>query len=218
MKIKELIEVFENNKIEENIIPMENYMKNKFKFLGIKSVKRRELSKEFLRKNKNNLDWDLVFELWDLEKREYQYVACDYLKERKKLLEYKDLENLKKLITRKSWWDTVDNLSPLVGEAIRNHENKNELMLNWSTDENFWIRRASILHQLKFKIDTDTNLLDKIIKNNLGSNEFFINKAIGWILREYSKTNPKWVRDYINNNKDKLNSLSIREGMKRLIS
>lgn len=56
--------------------------------------------------------------------------------------------------------------------------------------------------------------LEKIIVNNFGSNEFFINKAIGWSLRDYSKTNPEWVRNFINKYKDKMDKLSIKEASK----
>lgn len=216
MNINTLVSTLRENSIEENIIPMEKYMKNNFKFLGIKSVERRELSKDFLRKEKDIINWEEVFYLWELEEREFQYVALDYLKARKKFLKIDDLENLLKLAKKKPWWDTIDLLAPLVGEAIFDFKDKNKLMLDLSKDENMWLRRIAILHQLKFKEDTDEKLLEEIIKNNFGSKEFFINKAIGWILREYSKTNNIWVRNFLDEYKDVLSPLSIREGSKIL--
>ena len=216
MNINTLVSTLRENSIEENIIPMEKYMKNNFKFLGIKSVERRELSKDFLRKEKNIINWEEVFYLWELEEREFQYVALDYLKARKKFLKIDDLENLLKLAKKKPWWDTIDLLAPLVGEAIFDFKDKNKLMLDLSKDENMWLRRIAILHQLKFKEDTDEKLLEEIIKNNFGSKEFFINKAIGWILREYSKTNNIWVRNFLDEYKSVLSPLSIREGSKIL--
>lgn len=216
MNINTLVSTLRENSIEENIIPMEKYMKNKFKFLGIKSVERRKLSKDFLRKEKDIINWEEVFYLWELEEREFQYIALDYLKARKKFLKIDDLENLLKLAKKKPWWDTIDLLAPLVGEAIFDFKDKNKLMLDLSKDENMWLRRIAILHQLKFKEDTDEKLLEEIIKNNFGSKEFFINKAIGWILREYSKTNNIWVRNFLDEYKDVLSSLSIREGSKIL--
>ena len=87
-------------------------------------------------------------------------------------------------------------------------------MLQWSTDEDFWIRRIAIDHQLLRKEKTNTQLLEQIIINNLGSSEFFINKAIGWSLRDYSKTNPDWVRDFINRYKERMDKLSVREASK----
>jgi 3-methyladenine DNA glycosylase AlkD len=83
-------------------------------------------------------------------------------------------------------------------------------------DENIWLRRIAIDHQLARKDKTDTALLEQIIVNNLGQREFFINKAIGWSLREYSKTNPDWVRGFIEQHKDGLSPLSVREGSKYL--
>lgn len=216
MNINTLVSTLRENSIEENIIPMEKYMKNNFKFLGIKSVERRKLSKDFLRKEKDIINWEEVFYLWELEEREFQYIALDYLKARKKFLKIDDLENLLKLAKKKPWWDTIDLLAPLVGEAIFDFKDKNKLMLDLSKDENMWLRRIAILHQLKFKEDTDEKLLEEIIKNNFGSKEFFINKAIGWILREYSKTNNIWVRNFLDEYKSVLSPLSIREGSKIL--
>jgi 3-methyladenine DNA glycosylase AlkD len=89
-----------------------------------------------------------------------------------------------------------------------------ELMLKWSVDEDFWVRRVAIDHQLGRKEKTNTDLLEKILTNNFGSKEFFINKAIGWALRDYSKTNPDWVRYFIGKYKNKMDKLSIREGSK----
>lgn len=89
-------------------------------------------------------------------------------------------------------------------------------MVEWRLDSNIWIRRVAIDHQLLFKEETDAELLAIIIKNNLNQTEFFINKAIGWGLRDYSKTNPNWVSSFIKENKSELASLSIREGSKYL--
>ena len=91
-----------------------------------------------------------------------------------------------------------------------------DLMLEWSLDEDFWLRRIAIDHQLGRKEKTNTELLEKILVNNLGSREFFINKAIGWSLRDYSKTDPEWVRDFIRTYGEKMDKLSVREGSKYL--
>ena len=89
-------------------------------------------------------------------------------------------------------------------------------MLEWSRDEDFWLRRIAIEHQLLQKEETDVQLLEQILINNLNQTEFFINKAIGWALRDYSKTNPDWVLEFIEKYKDKLSKLSIKEGSKYL--
>ena len=83
-----------------------------------------------------------------------------------------------------------------------------------NVDDNIWLRRVAIDHQLLRKEKTDTNLLEKILVNNLNHTEFFINKAIGWALRDYSKTNPQWVKDFIEKYKNNMASLSIREASK----
>lgn len=90
----------------------------------------------------------------------------------------------------------------------------NEILLNWSLDENIWLRRIAIDHQLLRKEKTNTKLLEQIIINNLNRQEFFINKAIGWSLRDYSKTNPKWVKEFIKKYKDSMSNLSISEASK----
>lgn len=125
-----------------------------------------------------------------------------------------DIAKLVKITKINSWRDSIDSLHKFFGKiTLKNPETKNEI-LTLSTDENFWIRRITIDHQLGFKEKTDTILLEKIICNNFGSNEFFINKAIGWALRDFSKTNPNWVEGFINKNHEKMASLSIREASK----
>ena len=89
-------------------------------------------------------------------------------------------------------------------------------MLVWSLDPDFWVRRLAILHQLPLKDRTDRDLLERILENNLGSREFFINKAIGWALRQFSKTDRGWVADFIERHKERMAPLSLREGSKYL--
>ncbi|GAB1416952.1 hypothetical protein MASR2M117_23580 [Paludibacter sp.] len=114
----------------------------------------------------------------------------------------------------KSWWDTIDGLDLIIGHIAYKFPEVNDILLRWSLDDNIWLRRIAIDHQLLRKEKTDTVLLETIIKNNFGQTEFFINKAIGWSLRNYSKTNPEWVRNFIEKYRDKLAPLSIREGGK----
>lgn len=89
-------------------------------------------------------------------------------------------------------------------------------MLEWSVSDNIWLKRVSIDFQHKYKDKTNTELLEKIIYNNLGSNEFFVNKAIGWSLRDYSKVNPEWVKGFLDKYKEQLSALSIKEASKYL--
>ena len=127
-----------------------------------------------------------------------------------------DIPKFKRLILEKSWWDTIDNLDMTIGALALKDSNVNKILLEWSLDENIWLRRIAIDHQLLRKDKTNTELLSKILKNNLGQTEFFINKAIGWALRDYSKTNPEWVRNFIEENRENMAKLSIKEASKYL--
>jgi 3-methyladenine DNA glycosylase AlkD len=132
----------------------------------------------------------------------------------KKYADFEDIGRIKKYIVTKAWWDTADFLCKVIGDIGLRDTKVQMLMLEWSVDADIWVRRAAILHQLAYKDKTNCELLEKIICNCLGSDEFFVNKAIGWALREYSKTSPEWVSDFISRHKDKMNSLSIKEASK----
>lgn len=110
--------------------------------------------------------------------------------------------------------DSVDGISHIIGYIVATYPFLKPTIIKWSLSDNIWLRRTAIIHQLLRKEKTDTKLLEEVIINNLGSKEFFINKGIGWALRDYSKTNPSWVAFFINNNKELLSNLSIKEGSK----
>ena len=217
MDVEELVKELKAVANPDDAVAMKAYMKNKFEFLGVKTPARRKLTKTFLKQQTNLvIDWNFINEAWNYPYRELQYTALDYLEIRKKLLTPSDLPNLKKLAQTKSWWDTIDFLDRLVGSIIARFPETKEIILAWSCDEDIWLRRLAIDHQLLRKEETDTELLEKILVNNLGQAEFFINKAIGWALRDYSKTNPDWVRDFIERYRAEMAALSIREGSKYL--
>ena len=201
----------------DDAVAMKAYMKNKFKFLGVKTPARRKLAKAFFKQQTDSvIDWNFINEAWNNPYRELQYTALDYLENRKKLFTPSDLSHLKKQAQTKSWWDTIDFLDRLVGSIIARFPEIKEIILSWSCDEDIWLRRLAIDHQLLRKEETDTELLEIILVNNLGQTEFFINKAIGWALRDYSKTNPDWVKDFIERHQEEMAALSIREGSKYL--
>lgn len=216
MDANELFNLLEQNRDIERAQQMNAYMRNQFPFLGITSPKRRELSREFLKEARQKLviDWDFVYECWNKPEREYQYVAIDYLKRMEQFLTANDVPKIKEIALRKSWWDTIDSLDKIIGSIAFEYPEVNDMLLKWSVAGNIWLRRIAINHQRGRKEKTDTELLEKIIVNNLGDSEFFINKAIGWILRDYSKVNPDWVRAFIEKYKEELAPLSIREGSK----
>ncbi|NLC38318.1 MAG: DNA alkylation repair protein [Clostridia bacterium] len=215
--IKEVMSLFEANRNREHAAPMAQYMQNKFSFLGIKTPERRSLLNEFYKKSgilKEPFREDYVLALWELDPREYQYAALDYLKRMLKKLGKSHLPLMEKLITTKSWWDTVDMLAqhPVGTIAAKYPEVIPEKIEGWAYGNNLWLRRTAILFQLKYKEKTDEELLYAIIKHNSRSQEFFIQKAVGWALREYSKTNPASVKEFIAHHE--LPKLSVREGSK----
>ena len=216
MKLLDLITDFEENRNELLAESMSKYMQDKFRFLGVRGATRTEIYKKYFpdaRKTKT-IDWDFVENCWNKEEREFQYVVVYYLKAMQKFLKREDISRLKYLIVTKSWWDTVDLLAKVVGSLVIGIEGYDQIMLEWSKDSNIWLKRVAILYQLSLKDKVDEIILDKILVNNLGDNEFFINKAVGWALRDYSKFNPEWVREFIKKNKDNMANLSIREAIK----
>ena len=218
MSLADLLEELEAAKDLEKAGPMEAYMRNQFPFLGIVAPERNALYKKYFpsAKKAKVIDWAFVETCWEKEPREYQYVAANYLKAMQSYLTESDLPKLEHLVVTKSWWDTIDFLDRLVGSIIAQFPETKATILSWSCDEDIWLRRLAIDHQLLRKEETDTELLEKILVNNLGQTEFFINKAIGWALRDYSKTNPNWVRDFIERHQAEMAALSIREGSKYL--
>ena len=216
MKLSDLINDFEKNSNELLAESMEKYMQDKFRFLGIRGGTRTEIYKKYFpdaRKTKT-IDWDFVESCWNKEEREFQYAVVYYLKAIQRFLKREDISRLKYLIVTKSWWDTVDLLAKVVGSLVIRIEGYDQIMLEWSKDSNIWLRRVAILYQLSLKDKVDKQVLDEILVNNLGDSEFFINKAIGWALRDYSKYNPEWVREFIKKNKENMANLSIREASK----
>ncbi|MCL2676451.1 MAG: DNA alkylation repair protein [Streptococcaceae bacterium] len=215
----DIIKIYKSHANKEQAVKMKAYMRDQFEFLGLPSPLRRELAKEWLKEKVKEkvIDWDLVEKLWQQEEREFIYLATDYLRRLKKVVTFDDLDKIKALAQQKSWWDSVDNLDELVGIISQIDESKKQvrkILIQWSKDEDFWIRRLAIDHQLSFKGNVDAELLAEIIKNNFGSDEFFINKAIGWALRDYSKYNPDWVRAFVKDYGKQMAPLSIREASK----
>lgn len=216
MKLLNLIADLEANRNELLAESMSKYMQDKFSFLGVRGATRTEIYKKYFpnaRKTKT-IDWDFVESCWNKEEREFQYVVVYYLKAMQKFLKREDISRLKYLIVTKSWWDTVDLLAKVVGSLVIRIEGYDQIMLEWSKDSNIWLKRVAILYQLSLKEKVDKQSLERILVNNLGDSEFFINKAIGWALRDYSKYNPEWVREFIKKNKDNMANLSIREASK----
>ncbi len=215
-KYLEIKKIFESREDKENALAMSKYMRNIFDFYGLPTPKRKEVYHDLLKSDQKAkvIDWKFLDKCYEDKHREFQYLVYDYLLATKQYILFEDIPKIKSYITTKSWWDTTDFLCKVIGNIGLRDSRVKELMIDWSKNENIWLKRTAIEHQLGLKDKTDTRLLEQIILNNFGSDEFFINKAIGWALRDYSKTNPNWVTNFINDNKDKMNSLSIKEASK----
>ncbi|HKK77623.1 MAG TPA: DNA alkylation repair protein [Saprospiraceae bacterium] len=195
------------------------YMKDQFAFYGIKTPQRRTLQKPFLAKAALPAKEEvpaIVRELWQKPQRECQYCAQELLAKYAKQWEPDNIDLFVYMITHKSWWDTVDFIATkLVGTYFMQYPAQREPYLDtWLASGNIWLQRTALLFQLHYKQELNQQLLTHTIRELLGSDEFFINKAIGWILREYSKTNPDWVRHFVE--QTPLSPLSRREALRVL--
>jgi len=197
---------------------MEAYMKGHFPFFGIKAAPRRALLSVFLKENgmPTPFDPEVLRSMWSAPQREFHHSAIDIMEKQLRSIKESDLPLIEELIVTKSWWDTVDGLSSWICGPyfLKFPEHRAEITGEWAVHDNMWLRRASIIFQLGYKEKTDTELLFRHIRLNLGSKEFFINKAIGWALREYAKTDAEAVRRFVG--ETELSPLSRREAMKHL--
>ncbi|MFY9636193.1 MAG: DNA alkylation repair protein [Cellulosimicrobium cellulans] len=159
-----------------------------------------------------------VLELWrSAQWREERYAAIDLTGLRLVAKDPLMLPVYEEIIRTGAWWDFVDGVSQRIGALLQAHRaTMAPVLRTWSTDEDFWIRRAAITSQLKAKGATDTGLLREVIEANLADPEFFIRKAIGWALREYAKTNPAWVRGFVAEHGAQLSPLSRKEALRHL--
>ena len=200
---------------------MKAYMKHQFEFFGIRSPQRKEIGKEILQQlGKPDInDMPEITELiWTYKEREFHYFQLDLLTKYAKKAPSEFINLYEYIMRNDQWWDSIDHIaSNLVGPLFKSYP---EMIVpyttKWTKDNNFWVRRVALLFQLKYKGDTDFELLQRLISANFGSSEFFINKAIGWALREYAKGAPDKVIEFVEVNSDRLANLSKREALKNL--
>ncbi|TMW72099.1 DNA alkylation repair protein [Alteribacter natronophilus] len=199
--------------------PMEKYMKNNFPFLGIKTPERKVLTKKFLREtaiHKNSsLPTGELKEIWKLPEREFHYTVIEITARMHNVYREEDLAFFEELVTTNSWWDSVDGIAPnIIGVYFQKYPAKAACADKWAVHDNIWLRRTAILYQLKYKARTDEERLFHYCRLNREHPEFFIRKAIGWALREYSKTEPEKTASYIH--ETGLSNLSRKEGLKHI--
>lgn len=212
-----LREAFEQYRDPVRAVAMAAYMRGQFPFFGIPSPERRALTRAAL------ADWhpesegelaQVAARLWSLPEREYQYAAIDLVARHIKLAGPTFLADAERLVTSKSWWDSADGLvGAAVGPLVANYPDLAAEMDRWVEGEDFWLVRCAILHQMRYKGGTDTGRLFGYCLKHSGDSQFFIRKAIGWALREYSKTDGETVRAFVSENAAVLSPLSQREAL-----
>lgn len=207
--------VFPKN--EEKALQMEKYMKNLFSFAGVPKPERALLQQPLLDESKNlSISEVLAFVYYYYEQieREYQYVAIDLVQKNIKRLTFEDLVVLLPLVQKKEWWDSIDSWRKVYSTWCKAYpEQREEVFQLFEKKEDFWLRRIAITLQLGYKQQTDTGLLIRAIDEDRQTKEFFIQKAIGWALRDYSKTDADWVKRQLTTD---LSKLAVREASKYL--
>ena len=209
--------VFEENKDDEKAVDMKKYMRDQFEFYGIQATERRKISRGLQKVDKRPPHSKLsqvIIKLWSEDERELQYFAMELFERYKNDFRIGDIKLMAYMIENKSWWDTVDFIAKkLVGRYFQSYpEFRDEFINKWLKSNNIWLQRTTLLFQLAYKEETDQEMLFANIKKLKDIDEFFIQKAIGWSLREYSRTDPQAVKDFINTHE--LSNLSKREGLK----
>ncbi|WP_392668765.1 DNA alkylation repair protein [Streptomyces sp. LN785] len=196
------------------------YMKHVAPFLGIPTPRRRAVSRMVLEGTGRPDETDctaVALRCWQLPEREYQYFAADYLRRHVARCSSGLLPVVRHLVATVPWWDTVDVLAAHVaGPLVAADPGLRTVMDEWIADDDLWIARTALLHQLRFRDATDTERLFGYCLRRADHPDFFIRKAIGWCLREYAKTDPEAVRDFVDGAREQLSPLSVREALKHL--
>jgi 3-methyladenine DNA glycosylase AlkD len=216
--IQPLIIAFEKAGNQQKAEAAKAYLRNQFEFYGILSPLRRTISKNYMKQvlpDYNHLQ-QIVKQLYDLPQRELHYFAMELTAVFHKQWDEKIIGLIEYMIVSKSWWDTVDYIAcDLAGLYFKKFPGSvKNITSRWNSSGNMWLVRSSLLFQKKYKKDLDTILLTSYILPHTSSKEFFIQKVIGWVLREYAKTNELWVKDFVK--KNSLAPLSKREALKHL--
>ena len=218
--INELKAAFEEKRNSDNAIPMSKYMKNHFPFFGIKTIERRTIFRALFKKNKEeilNNSRAIASELLLKKEREFHYCAIEILIQTlKNKYTKEDIEIIEKLLCTHSWWDSVDTISKyILGEYLLEFPDETEVVINrFSNSSTMWLNRSAILFQLGYKQKTNQEILFHECIKHSNSKEFFIQKAIGWALREYSKTNSEAVKTFVAHSN--LKPLSRKEALKNV--
>jgi 3-methyladenine DNA glycosylase AlkD len=219
--ISQLEAAFNQNKNVENAFQMKKYMKDLFSFYGIKTTERRAVFHELLKSNQQEISENyraIALILLNKEYRELHYCGIEILiKNLKKSYRKDDIKLIETFLTTNSWWDSVDTIwKYLLGQYLIEFPNETEKVIErFSNSNNMWLNRSAIIFQLGYKKNTNYELLFSECVKHSQSKEFFIQKAIGWALREYGSVNPGLVLNFVNNTD--LKPLSRKEAIRKLI-
>jgi len=209
---------FQEQADSEKALAIRAYLRNQFETFGLPTPLRRHITNQHMKKGLPDYKTlpAIVKACWRLPQREWQYFAIELVVAEKKNWDKPLIRLIEFMITHKSWWDSVDHIaSELTGPYFTLFPGNTEsLTRKWNQSNNIWLQRSSIMFQKSYKVKTNTILLSRYILNQAGSKEFFIQKAIGWSLREFSKSNPAWVIQFVKQHK--LSSLSKKEALKRV--
>jgi 3-methyladenine DNA glycosylase AlkD len=203
----------------EDAIQMQKYMKSEMLFHGVKSPIQKQINQQAIKQFpiKSAEEYELVLrELWDASYREERYTAITYAKKYKKYQVMEMLPLYRMMIESGGWWDYVDAVAAhLIGNLLMKYPTvmKPE-MYRWIEDDNLWIRRTAILSQLRFKADVDREMLFTFCQKCLHEETFWIRKAIGWALRDFSKVYPDSVRQFVEKHRDEMSRVSLKEAEK----
>ena len=202
----------------EKARPMKAYMRNLQAFHGIPMPARRAIFQS-ARKKFNMGSFaeyeSVVKELWQGKHREELYLAIDIALHYKPYRIDKAMRLYAFMLRSADNWDTVDTIAAhLVGELVLSNRKHEALLKQWTHSKNMWLRRSALLAHLRHKTRTNTRLLEKTILTLIDEKDFFIQKAIGWVLRQYAYTSPKWVKQFVRKNSAQLSHLAKREAMK----
>ena len=197
----------------------EAYLKNKFRLLGVNSTDRNLFFKA-LKPRLKEMEYSDMLRLiawcWEMEEREYQYLAIDIWKWKARAIQSSDLPQIEHCITHKSWWDSVDLLaSNTAGTFAKKYPEIFEpTRKQWIQSDNIWLNRSAMIFQLKWAKEQRTDMLAEAIIPHLSNPEFFLQKAIGWSLRQMSKFYPNWVIAFLEEHQ--IQGLALREASKYL--
>ena len=196
------------------------YMRHQFPFFGVPMPELRTYAKGLFKQglpNPNAIP-DIVDAAWSQPEREFQYLAIWLLRATRKQWDKGTITLAEDMITRKSWWDTVDAIaSDITGPFFQDRPGRIATVTGrWKRARNFWLQRSSLLYQKAWKKDTDRERLAGYILQVSDSKEFFVQKAIGWALREYAKTDPAWVGKFVKAHQEALPALAKREALKHI--